>query len=134
MDMSFLDETIQQQTADTNAFINKMSKDEIVFLIKCYKYLRVLGLVKNQVQFSEQYLCRSKDYMSLIQTTDRIPSIDCLHNLINAMRETNILYEGKNHTIENNINNLIAEGLNFITRRLLKYMDNGKTKKMYFVS
>ena len=86
MDVSFLDETIQQQTADTNAFINKMSKDEIAFLIKCYKYLRVLGLVKNQVQFSEQYLSRSKDYMSLIQTTDRIPSIDCLHNLINAMR------------------------------------------------
>ena len=126
-----LDDTISEKSVDNNAFINKMSKDEIAFLLKCYKYLMVLGLIKNKVQFSEQYLGKSKDYMAVIQTTGRIPSINCLHNLINTIEDTIVLYEGKNHTIENNINHLIAEGRDFITRRILKMYDS---KKHLFVS
>ena len=132
MDMSFmLDNTIPEKKVDVDAFINRMSKDELSFILKCCKYLMVLGLIKNKVQFSHQYLGKSKDYVSMLQTTSGTPSINCLQNLVKAMEETNLLYEGKNHTIENNLNHLIEEGINFITRRLLKMYDG---KKLILVS
>ena len=65
---------------------------------------------------------KSKDYMAMLETTGRIPSVNSLHHLIKALDDTNTLYIGKNQTIETNLSRLVTEGRDFITKRLLKFM------------
>ena len=99
-----------------------MSPDEAHFLDKCCKYLRVLGLVRTKSQFCEEFLKKSADYMSMIQSSHRTPSISCLHHLLLSMQAKADEYE-LNHQKQGqyqNLLHLIKEGQNFITNRLLK--------------
>ena len=86
------------------------------YITKCYKYLRKLGLVENQYQFSEQFLNKNKYYYGMILCEQRHPSVDSIHNLI---RNISMLNDGLvKHTY---FDRLYEEGQSMITKRLLKY-------------
>ena len=80
----------------------------------------MLGLVKNQVQFSQIFLCKSPDYYSLLQSTKREVSINILHNIINQLEEEQ--EKELNTCKRNNLHKLIEEGKGFIAKKILKYM------------
>ena len=105
-----------------DTFINKVSDDEAAFVVKCYKYLLVLGVIRTKAEFSVNYLGKSKDYMAVMQTKNRKPSINCLHNLIKTMEDTAATQEDKQPTSATRLNRLITEGRDFITKRILKYL------------
>ena len=120
-DYNYTEEPFQSSTHQQDIKL-KLSKDELSFIKKVCRFLMVLGIIKNKTQFSEEFLGKSKDYMAMLETTGRIPSVNSLHHLIKALDDTNTLYIGKNHTIETNLSRLVTEGRDFITKRLLKFM------------
>jgi len=94
----------------------KHQTEDAKFITKCYKYLRKLGLVESQYQFSEQFLNKNKYYFGMILCEQRHPSVDSLHNLI---RNISTLNDGLvKHTY---FDRLYEEGQSMITKRLLKY-------------
>ena len=94
----------------------KEQTEDARYITKCYKYLRKLGLVDNQYQFSEQFLNKNKYYYGMILCEQRHPSVDSIHNLI---RNISTLNDGlvKRTYFER----LYEEGQSMITKRLLKY-------------
>ena len=91
-------------------------KQDTKFLVKCYKYLKKLGYVRNQYQFSEQFLNKNKYYFGMILSEQRHPSVDAVHHLITGISQIN---DGLNKT--KHLDQLYEEGQGLITKRLLKY-------------
>ena len=91
-------------------------KQDAKFLVKCYKYLKKLGYIQNQYQFSEQFLNKNKYYFGMILSEQRHPSLDALHHLITGISQIN---DGLNKL--KHLDNLYEEGQGLITKRLLKY-------------
>lgn len=87
------------------------------FITKCYKYLRKLGYLDSQYQFSEQFLNKNKYYYGMILSEGRQPSIDCVHNLIRKISDLN---DGITKRLY--LERLYEEGQAIITKRLLKYL------------
>ena len=86
------------------------------FLIKCFKYLKKLGYIKTQYEFSEQFLGKNKYYFGMILSEQRHPSLDAIHHLITGISQIN---DGLNKL--KHLDNLYEEGQGLITKRLLKY-------------
>ena len=94
----------------------KRQTEDARFIAKCYKYLRKLGLVDSQYQFSEQFLNKNKYYFGMILCEHRHPSVDSIHNLIRNISDLN---DGLTKRIY--LDRLYEEGQSMITKRLLKY-------------
>ena len=94
----------------------KHQAEDTKYIVKCYKYLRKLGLVESQYQFSEQFLNKNKYYFGMILCEQRHPSIDSIHNLI---RNISLLNDGLVNKMY--LDRLYEEGQRMITERLLKY-------------
>ena len=92
-------------------------KQDTKFLVKCYKYLKKLGYVRNQYQFSEQFLNKNKYYFGMILSEQRHPSVDAVHHLITGISQIN---DGLNKI--KHLDQLYEEGQGLITKRLLKYV------------
>lgn len=91
--------------------------EDAQFITKCYKYLRKLGYIDSQYQFSEQFLNKNKYYFGMLLCEHRKPSIDCVHNLIRNISDLN---DGVTKRLY--LDRLYEEGQSIITRRLLKYL------------
>ena len=91
-------------------------KQDAKFLVKCYKYLKKLGYIQNQYQFSEQFLNKNKYYFGMILSEQRHPSLDAIHHLITGISQIN---DGLNKM--KHLDQLYEEGQGLITKRLLKY-------------
>ena len=87
------------------------------FLVKCFKYLKKLGYIKTQYEFSEQFLGKNKYYFGMILSEQRHPSLDAIHHLITGISQIN---DGLNKL--KHLDNLYEEGQGLITKRLLKYL------------
>ena len=94
---------------------NQQKKDA-KFLVKCFKYLKKLGYIKSQYEFSEQFLRKNKYYFGMILSEQRHPSLDAIHHLITGISQIN---DGLNKL--KHLDNLYEEGQGLITKRLLKY-------------
>lgn len=93
-----------------------MSNEELQFLNLCQKMLRRLGFIKNNYEFSEQFMGKSKHYYGMILSENRSPSIDALHNVL---KNISVLNDGVNAS--KYLDNLYDRGYNLLTKRLLKY-------------
>ena len=106
----------QEIAEEMNTTQYNQQKEDAKFLVKCYKYLKKLGYVKNQYQFSEQFLNKNKYYFGMILSEQRHPSLDAIHHLITGISQIN---DGLNKL--KHLDNLYEEGQSLITKRLLKY-------------
>ena len=86
------------------------------FIKKCYKYLRKLGYVDSQYQFSEEFLNKNKYYFGMVLCESRHPSLDALHNLL---RNISGLNDGLAKSLY--LDRLYEEGEKIITQRLFRY-------------
>ena len=91
-------------------------KIDAKFLVKCFKYLKKLGYIKTQYEFSELFLGKNKYYFGMILSEQRHPSLDAIHHLITGISQIN---DGLNKL--KHLDNLYEEGQSLITKRLLKY-------------
>ncbi len=96
---------------------NPRIKEDLRYIIKAYKYLKKLGYIKTQYQFSEEFLHKNKYYYGLILCEARQPSIDSLHNLIKNISNLNDGFNKLRY-----LDDLYEEGQNLLTKRLLKYL------------
>ena len=95
----------------------KEQKIDAKFLVKCFKYLKKLGYIKTQYEFSEQFLRKNKYYFGMILSEQRHPSLDAIHHLITGISQIN---DGLNKL--KHLDNLYEEGQGLITKRLLKHL------------
>ena len=108
-----VDDEVEDELDEPNY---KHQAEDTKYIVKCYKYLRKLGLVESQYQFSEQFLNKNKYYFGMILCEQRHPSVDSLHNLI---RNISLLNDGLVNKMY--LDRLYKEGQDMITERLLKY-------------
>ena len=85
------------------------------YLIKVFKYLKELGYINSQYEFSERFLNKNKYYYGMILSEHRHPSIDALHYLIKSISELS-----ETETNSQRLDDLYEEGHSLITKRLLK--------------
>ena len=106
----------QEIAEEMNTLQYNQQKQDTKFLVKCYKYLKKLGYIQNQYQFSEQFLNKNKYYFGMILSEQRHPSVDAVHHLITGISQIN---DGLNKM--KHLDQLYEEGQGLITKRLLKY-------------
>ena len=110
--------SIDEEIADElNSPQNQQQTEDAQFITKCYKYLKKLGYVDSQYQFSEQFLGKNRYYFGMILCEHRHPSIDSVHNLIHNISTLN---DGISKRLY--LDRLYEEGQSIITKRLLKYL------------
>jgi hypothetical protein len=85
------------------------------YLIKVFNYLKELGYINTQYEFSERFLNKNKYYYEMILSEHRHPSIDALHYLIKSISELS-----ETETNSQRLDDLYEEGHSLITKRLLK--------------
>ncbi len=107
------------KTPDCCDNLSAIPLNETAYIKKCYHYLHTLKLVKTQYDFCEQYLSKSKNYLSMIETTNRLPSVNSLHHLISHLEETSHTYKGNEPLVYNDLMALIHEGRRQIYYRFL---------------
>lgn len=100
---------------------NLEQEEDSEFIKECCCYLQKLGIVRTQKQFSQQFLGKSQDYLSMIICEKRQPPINILHMLVQNLIQIQPIYEEK-YTISNYLDNLINKGNQIITKKLLKYL------------
>ena len=103
--------------------IQQISED-LDYIKKCYLYLRKIGIIKSQHQFSREFLNKSQEYMSMIICENRKPSINSIHNLFKNLNELYSLYEeyDNKEAINRNLYYLIDKGQRIITKRVMAYL------------
>lgn len=109
-----IDEEIENEL---NSPQNQQQTEDTQFITKCYKYLKKLGYVDSQYQFSEQFLNKNRYYYGMILCEQRHPSIDSVHNLIHNISTLNDGFSKRLY-----LDRLYEEGQSIITKRLLKYL------------
>ena len=94
------------------------------YMKKCYLYLKKLGIIKSQHQFSKEFLNKSQDYMSMVICESRKPAINAINNLLHNLNELYALYEefDNREAINRNLYHLIDKGQRIITKRILSYL------------
>ena len=95
---------------------NQQQKEDAQFIMKCYKYLKKLGYVDSQYQYSEQFLNKNRYYFGMVLCEQRHPSIDAVHNLIHNISTLNDGFSKRLY-----LDRLYEEGQSILTKRLLKY-------------
>lgn len=109
-----IDEEINSELKDPR---NQQQTEDAQFMTKCYKYLKKLGYIDSQYQFSEQFLNKNKYYYGMILCEQRHPSIDSVHNLIRNIADLN---DGISKRLY--LDRLYEEGQSILTKRILKYL------------
>jgi len=91
------------------------------FVKYCYNYTKKIGIVKNQYDFSKQFLNKSQHYLSMLLTESRSPSANSLYNLVNNLNHLQDLYstyENKK-TIVHSLDKIIECGNQLLTSKIL---------------
>ena len=110
--------SIHEEVAEElNCPRNQQQTEDAQFITKCFRYLKKLGYVDSQYQFSEQFLNKNKYYFGMILCEQRHPSIDSVHNLIHNISTLNDGFSKRLY-----LDRLYEEGQSIITKRLLKYL------------
>ena len=124
MDMSFLlDYDEPKQMIEEDLIPNRDSPTELKYITKAKAYLTRFGLVKTNTDFSTQWLNKSENYYALLLCEKRQPSISCIHNLLHNLQKASDVAEYDNKKgITTQLNRLISEGQNHLTKRLIKYL------------
>ena len=124
MDMSFLlDYNEPKQMVEEDLIPNRDSPNELKYITKVKSYLMRFALCQNNVDFSMNWLNKSENYYALLLCQKREPSISCIHNLLhNLQRASNVAEYDNKKAIATQLNRLVDEGHNHLTKRLVKYM------------
>ena len=109
-----IDDEVADELSDPR---NQEQTEDAQFITKCYKYLKKLGYIDSQYQFSEQFLNKNKYYYGMILCEQRHPSIDSVHNLIRNIADLN---DGISKRLY--LDRLYEEGQSILTKRILKYL------------
>lgn len=99
-------------------------QENIDYIKRTYLYLKKLGIVKSQYDFSTNFLNRTNHYLSMIICEERKPSIESVNILVkNLIDIKNIFEDLDNKNAEIRIlNDIINRGHQIITERLLGYL------------
>ena len=87
-------------------------------------YLKKIGVVKSQYDFSTNFLNRTNHYLSMIICEERKPSLEAVNVLVKNLIEIKNVFEdldNKNAEIRI-LNDIINRGHQIITERLLGYL------------
>ena len=124
--------TLNDEKQDNNNELRKLRsqryeiervQEDIQYMKKSCLTLQKLGLIKSQYQFSQDFLRRTKHYLSMILCENRVPSIDSISCLVKKLMDVRADYEnidGKG-SINRHLDNIITEGQSLIAKRLLHY-------------
>lgn len=124
---------LQQQKDDNNDELRKIRsqkyeleqiQENIDYIKRTYLYLKKLGIVKSQYDFSSNFLNRTNHYLSMIICEERKPSIESVNVLVKNLIEIKNVFEdldNKNAEIRI-LNDIINRGHQIITERLLGYL------------
>ena len=120
---------LQQQKDDNNDELRKIRSqkyelEHIDYIKRTYLYLKKLGIVKSQYDFSSNFLNRTNHYLSMIICEERKPSIESVNVLVKNLIEIKNVFEdldNKNAEIRI-LNDIINRGHQIITERLLGYL------------
>ena len=124
--------TLNDEKQDNNNELRKLRsqryeiervQEDIQYMKKSCLTLQKLGLIKSQYQFSQDFLRRTKHYLSMILCENRVPSIDSISCLVKKLMDVRADYEnidGKG-SINRHLDNIITEGQQLIAKRLLHY-------------
>ena len=99
-------------------------QENIDYIKRTYLYLKKLGIVKSQYDFSSNFLNRTNHYLSMIICEERKPSIESVNVLVKNLIEIKNVFEdldNKNAEIRI-LNDIINRGHQIITERLLGYL------------
>ncbi len=93
----------------------------IKFVKYCYDFTKKIGMVKNQYDFSKQFLNKSQHYLSMILTEQRSPSVNSLYNLVNNLGHLQDLYNTYDNkkSLANSLDRIIDQGNHLITKKIL---------------
>ena len=108
----------------TQKYEYEQINEDTEYMKKCYLYLKKLGIIKSQHQFSREFLNKSQDYMSMVICESRKPAINAINNLLHNLNELYALYEefDNKEAINRNLYYLIDKGQRIITKRILSYL------------
>lgn len=124
---------LQKQKDDNNDELRKTRsqkyeleqiQENIDYIKRTYLYLKKLGVVKSQYDFSSNFLNRTNHYLSMIICEERKPSIESVSILVKNLIEIKNVFEdldNKNAEIRI-LNDIINRGHQIITERLLGYL------------
>lgn len=124
---------LQKQKDDNNDELRKnrsqkyeleQIQENIDYIKRTYLYLKKLGIVKSQYDFSSNFLNRTNHYLSMIICEERKPSIESVNVLVKNLIEIKNVFEdldNKNAEIRI-LNDIINRGHQIITERLLGYL------------
>lgn len=124
---------LQKQKDDNNDELRKTRsqkyeleqiQENIDYIKRTYLYLKKLGVVKSQYDFSSNFLNRTNHYLSMIICEERKPSIESVNILVKNLIEIKNVFEdldNKNAEIRI-LNDIINRGHQIITERLLGYL------------
>lgn len=124
---------LQKQKDDNNDELRKTRsqkyeleqiQENIDYIKQTYLYLKKLGVVKSQYDFSTNFLNRTNHYLSMIICEERKPSIESVNVLVkNLIEIKNVFEDLDNKSAEIRIlNDIINRGHQIITERLLGYL------------
>ena len=91
------------------------------FLKFCYNYTKKIGMVKNQYDFSRQFLNKSQHYLSMLLTEHRSPSANSLYNLMSNLNHLQDLYStyDNKQPIVNTLDMIIERGNQLLTKKII---------------
>lgn len=124
---------LQKQKDDNNDELRKIRsqkyeleqiQENIDYIKRTYLYLKKLGIVKSQYDFSSNFLNRTNHYLSMIICEERKPSIESVNVLVKNLIEIKNVFEdldNKNAEIRI-LNDIINREHQIITERLLGYL------------
>lgn len=124
---------LQQQKDDNNDELRKTRsqkyeleqvQENIDYIKRTYLYLKKIGVVKSQYDFSTNFLNRTNHYLSMIICEERKPSLEAVNVLVKNLIEIKNVFEdldNKNAEIRI-LNDIINRGHQIITERLLGYL------------
>ena len=124
--------TLNDEKQDNNNELRKLRsqryeiervQEDIQYMKKSCLTLQKLGLIKSQYQFSQDFLRRTKHYLSMILCENRVPSIDSISCLVKKLMDMRASYENCDDkgSINRHLDNIITEGQSLIAKRLLHY-------------
>lgn len=92
----------KKQKADNNNELRKSRtekyemeqiQEDVRFMKKSCMLLQKLGLIKSQYQFCNEYLKRTKHYLSMLLTENRHPSVDSISCLVKKLMDIRQQYD-----------------------------------------
>lgn len=129
----------KKQKADNNNELRKSRtekyemeeiQEDVRFMKKSCMLLQKLGLIKSQYQFCNEYLKRTKHYLSMLLTENRHPSIDSISCLVKKLMDN--LDCSTHFGRRNYITSLLTNGIDITTVKTLVNHSNIQTTAIYY--